>query len=238
MLDHVLGGKKTTTHAQPNRIDHNVRPQPYCMVEPAHNQSQCAIFTRLSAELRLLIHEAVLTQSSQLLHIVAYRGKEKRNYCEAIGVLYNANTFSFKGARGIIRFQSMVTPHNWDMIRHVNLSTVFKVPMAISPALACIPPENYSDWERACTMIGTLSGLRILTIDMTIWNYYDYRTTNTMEDKALISILNPLKALQISFIEVELNIELPQTVKLVLEPFDFDVVQRHRPYNARVFRQA
>ncbi|KAH7079686.1 hypothetical protein FB567DRAFT_449814 [Paraphoma chrysanthemicola] len=229
MLNHVLGGLKTTLHIHPNKIDHNVRPQPYCMAGPAHNQSQCAILTRLSAELRLLVYEAMLTQSNQLLHIV---------YCEAIDVLYNANTFSLKGAQGIIRFHSMVTPLNWDMIRHVNLSTVFKVPMAISPALKSIPPEYYSAWERACTLIGTLSGLRILNIDMTIWNYYDYRTTNTMEDKALMSILSPLRVLQINSLQVELNIELPHTVKLALEPYNFDVVQRHRPYNARVFRQA
>tara|TARA_R110002003_G_scaffold534_20_gene20336 strand:- start:546 stop:1100 length:555 start_codon:yes stop_codon:yes gene_type:complete len=170
--------------------------------------------------------------------LVFLRALTRHSYCEAIGVLYNANTFSFKGAVGVTRFQSLVTVHNWNLIRSMNLSTVFKVPMGISPALKCIPPENYAEWEKACGVIGTLGGLRRLTVDMTIWNYYDYRTTNTVEDKALIFILSPLKALRVNTMEVELNVALPEVVRSGLEPLNFIIVERQRPYNARVFRQA
>ncbi|KAF2023187.1 hypothetical protein EK21DRAFT_81445 [Setomelanomma holmii] len=232
-IDHALRRTKLINSDQSNPVDMEAPPQPHSTVGPAHLQNHCAIFGQLSADLRLLIHEAVLSDPDRLLHIVPYRC-----YVEAFHVLYDANTFSFNGAACIPRFRSILTVNNWNTIRRMNLSTVFKVPMELSPALKYIPPENYNEWAQNCEVVGTLKGLRWLFIDMTIWNYHDYKTTNTPDDRALIFILSHLRAIPVKFMEVEMNVDISEAVKSALEPMDFTITKRHRPYNTRVFRQA
>jgi hypothetical protein len=110
--------------------------------------------------------------------------------------------------------------------------------MNLSPAVQSLPPENYVDWKQACTLLETLSCLQRLSIDITIWNWYDYKTTNTMEPEALLTILGPLQSLKVHKFDVEINSDLPEAVKSSLGPLSFKLIQRSRPYNSRVFRQA
>jgi hypothetical protein len=72
-LEQALRRKKAVPPQEPDGP-----PPPYVMTEPAHAQRQCTLFNVLSADVRLLIYEAVLSDPFRLLHVVSYRGVEKR----------------------------------------------------------------------------------------------------------------------------------------------------------------
>jgi hypothetical protein len=162
-------------------------------------------------------------------------------YSEAIHVLYNTNIFSFKGASGLLKFHSLLPAPNWDRIRHLNISTVFLVPKSFSmelfPRHYMIPPESYDAWEKACATIGTLHNLQYIAVDLTVWNYYDHEDANTIAPEDFKAILGPLNALNAKRFEVEMNAEPPEAVRMSLEPLNFSIVQRHRPYNEELFRK-
>jgi hypothetical protein len=162
-------------------------------------------------------------------------------YSEAIHVLYNTNIFSFKGASGLLKFHSLLPAPNWDRIRRLNISTVFLVPKSISVELSpnpyMIPPEGYDAWEKACSTIGTLHNLQYITVDLTVWNYYDHKGANTIAPEDFKAILGPLRAMNANEFEVEMNAEPPEAVRMSLEPLNFSIAQRHRPYNEKLFRR-
>jgi hypothetical protein len=138
--------------------------------------------------------------------------------------------FSFYGANGLLSFKSLVPKENWERIRRINISTVFLMPMSMSGSFDVIPPENYDHWEKACSAIGTLDRLQLLTIDFTLWNFHDWKTINTIEHKALISILCPLKKIKAKVMEVETNVEVPELIKSSLGPLTFKLKQQRRPF--------
>jgi hypothetical protein len=72
-LDQALRRKKVVPPQGPDGP-----PPPYVMTEPAHTQRQCTLFNVLSADVRLLIYEAVLSDSGRLLHVTFYNGNQKR----------------------------------------------------------------------------------------------------------------------------------------------------------------
>jgi hypothetical protein len=69
---------KTTLKRRLKPINEELPPEPYRMYGPALVQTQSILFSVLSEDVRLLIYEAALSDPAQLLHIVSYRGKEKR----------------------------------------------------------------------------------------------------------------------------------------------------------------
>jgi hypothetical protein len=286
-------------------------PPPHIAIGLAICQTRCAFFVRLSAEIRLIIYEAVLSDPDRLLHIVSYRGrlhqpglghwhcedaeslfptwqhtcygmraeeggmswrKEPRSnsnlmslpltcrlmyvfglilpvevythacsYEEAIKVLYNANFLSFRGAAPLLKFQASLWVPNWDNIRRLNISSVFLVPKSFSMELCrpnhMVPPENYDTWARACATIGTLSNLQCLTVDLALWNFYDKDSANTIPPEDFLAILQPLNRINAKIFEVEVNKEPEQSVRSSLQPLNFRIKQRERPYNSKVFRK-
>ncbi|KAH7079683.1 hypothetical protein FB567DRAFT_449800 [Paraphoma chrysanthemicola] len=200
------------------------------------SQTQSPLFSLLSAELRLLIYTEALSEANRFLHIVPYRGSKKRQalghwqYSEAIGILYESNYFDFHGAFGLLRFQSFIPAHSWQMLRQVNLSTVFLTPIRLCGPNNWIPPEDYDKWDKACYALSTIKSLRCLTIDMTIWNLHDWKTENTVDRDALSRILVPLGSIHAKKFEVELNVEVPDSLRAVLGQSEFTIKQSHRPF--------
>jgi hypothetical protein len=86
-------------------------------------------------------------------------------------------------------------------------------------------------------MIGTLPCLQSLTIDMTAWNYHDYQTLNTIEGHEIISILKPLVLTNAKNTELEINVEVPEPMRTILQSLNFTIKHHQRPYNSEVFRQ-
>jgi hypothetical protein len=73
LLEHALQRKKADLPQESVGS-----PPPYVMSGPIHTQRKCLLFQLLSADVRLLIHEAILTTPGRLLHIVPYRGTNKK----------------------------------------------------------------------------------------------------------------------------------------------------------------
>lgn len=109
--------------------------------------------------------------------------------------------------------------------------------MQLFPPQHLIPPESYGAWENACATMGTLRELHFMTIDLTFWNYYDYQSVNTIAPDDFVAILEPLKKITAKVFVVELNAELCAATRAALEPLNFHIEIRHRPYNSEVFRQ-
>ncbi|KAF1918940.1 hypothetical protein BDU57DRAFT_468448 [Ampelomyces quisqualis] len=165
----------------------------------------------------------------------------RKTYVEAIGVLYGSSRLCFKGAVGLLKFQSLIPAQNWQRLRRINISTVFLIPVQTSkglfPGPRPLPPEIYHEWEEACFMICTLPCVQSLTIDLTIWNYHDWKTTNTIGLEDLMEILEPLQQIKAKSVDLELNAKVPDSVRAVFEPLNFNIREFHRPYNRELFRQ-
>jgi hypothetical protein len=144
--------------------------------------------------------------------------------------LYDANIFDFYGANGLLNFRASIPPGKWLMLRRINISTVFLMPLQLSGPSVCIPPEDYDAWNMACLALGAIDGLRSLRVDMTLWNINDWKTVNTVDHEALVRILGALRCIHVGLFEVEMNVEIPDSVMAVLGPLNFSIEQRHRPY--------
>jgi hypothetical protein len=153
--------------------------------------------------------------------------------------------FSFRGAAGLLCFKAPIPAQHWSLIRRLNISTMFQLPMASAPQLSSLPPENYAHWEVACAAIATLESLQQVTIDMTIWGLRD-RTLNAIIGQpettydvrilnAFTAILGPLRAIKARHMEVEWNVEVPESIELLLGSINFTIVHRERKYNSRIF---
>jgi hypothetical protein len=72
-LEQALRRNKTVPPTEPDGP-----PPSYVMTEPANAQRQCTLFNVLSADVRMLIYEAVLSDPGRLLHVTFYNGAQKR----------------------------------------------------------------------------------------------------------------------------------------------------------------
>jgi hypothetical protein len=112
--------------------------------------------------------------------------------------------------------------------------------MSRGPLPGVFPSQSYIAWESACATIGTLISLRCLAIDLTIRHRDDLRSDSTMrivEPEAYVCILGPLKAIEVADYNVEIHPELPDAARQMLEPFNFRIMHRHRPYDTQCFPQ-
>ncbi|KAF1836062.1 hypothetical protein BDW02DRAFT_567394 [Decorospora gaudefroyi] len=256
------------------------------------SQKQCALFEKLSIEIRLLIYEAVLTDPDRplhFLHVTPTRGRPKklghwrceekdspylmwqhscfglwvegssqltRNasytnsdllslllacrliYEEAVQVLYSANYFSFRGIQGPTNFRALVAPSSWHMLRYVHISTTFMTPMKTwSENRGSFPRESYLDWEDGCRDLVSLTELRLLRIEMMIWDRFAYhgRCAGTVEEQALIFILSALKLVTARTFQVELNLEVPSSVLDALGDVSFELLRTEKLYDRKTF---
>ena len=76
--------------------------------------------------------------------------------------MYTRNVFSFKGAAYLLRAHSKMTGKQWGSLRQIHISTMFTTPMKWSPDNGTIPPESYTKWEEACSMLSTMKDLNNL----------------------------------------------------------------------------
>jgi hypothetical protein len=188
--------------------------------------------------LPLLLTCRLMYAISTIFHVA--RMLIRCRYLEAIDVLYTANTFNFGGASRILTFQPMLPAHHWNRIRRLSISTVFRVPTALTHSTQSFPPENYGKWEKICEFIATLASLQRLDIDMTIWNWHDHirhTTNNVIEPEDFMTILGPLKEVKASHIEVEMNAKLPASVHEKLGTINFLVKERYREYSTSCFHR-
>jgi hypothetical protein len=89
---------------------------------------------------------------------------------------------------------------------------VFLTPIRLDPNVHVLTLESYEKWGRMCAAISDLDKLKVLLIDCTIWNFYNYETSNTPDNDALLAILQPLRSVNAMEFEVQMNMELPKDV--------------------------
>jgi hypothetical protein len=155
-----------------------------------------------------------------------------RSYTEAVETLYKCNTFSFKGAKGIIKFNASLTPYHWHSLRHIHLSTTFVAPK--NRWMKTLQPENYDHWETACGALSSLEHLQTLYVDMIIWTWLKREGTTVadLDIASLLFILGQLKRAKALSFQVGLNFEIPAVVKEGLgDDAPFEIVVRDIPYD-------
>ncbi|KAF2463883.1 uncharacterized protein BDR25DRAFT_272402 [Lindgomyces ingoldianus] len=158
-----------------------------------------------------------------------------RIYLEAIHILYTANTFSLKGARGILAFNSVTPQPQWHQIRYLNVSTIFLTPQRYWPEHERFPPDNYCQWSTSCETLQNLRGLRSLHVEIIVWDTHEREDSTAVEDDALVSILEPLNHVSAPLFEIEVNIAIPETVLERLGKRTFTLVVKSRPYDRILF---
>ncbi|KAH7413559.1 hypothetical protein DE146DRAFT_199 [Phaeosphaeria sp. MPI-PUGE-AT-0046c] len=156
------------------------------------------------------------------------------SYLEANELLYTQNTFSFRGARGITRLCQSLPHAHWQLVRHVHISTLFRTPM--KRYLECDQmPENYNSWRHACAVLQTLTHLHSLEIGMVIWNQLRHHDSTPADHDSLLAIFGALMDIKAVKFEIELNIELPTSVKAVLGTTPFTITIHERSFDWETF---
>jgi hypothetical protein len=153
---------------------------------------------------------------------------------EAIEALYKSNQSSFRGAGGVVRFCELASPHNWQALRYVHISTLFLTPMQFWMNCS-LPPENYLHWKAGCEALATLQRLHLLKIDMIVWNQQD-RNLVGIDNDSLLFIFKLLKQVKAQTFQIELNLELPDAVHEALGDVPFELSLHQRPYDWNAFR--
>jgi hypothetical protein len=138
----------------------------------------------------------------------------------------------------VLSFRALVAPDSWQTLRYINLSTTLLTPKRrFTTSRGTFPKESYLDWKDACTALATLLELRLLRIEMTIWDQFGYHDIHagTPEPESLIFILGALKQLRAEVYEVELNIDLPEQVVDALGNVPFKILQLKKQYDRETF---
>jgi hypothetical protein len=89
----------------------------------------------------------------------------------------------------------------------------------------------YEKWEKACTTIRTLTSLRYLVVGMMLRNRYDHES---VEPEVFLRIFSPLASLETGSIEMEINVDISEVVKGMLDLAKFKLEYRHRPHDGRI----
>ncbi|KAF2165408.1 hypothetical protein M409DRAFT_55808 [Zasmidium cellare ATCC 36951] len=239
-------------HAERSREEPPVRPLPHSRprqlssLSLANPQLQSLFITRIPPELRLLIWEAVLATSG-LIHLKAARGTLKyypcnddgdklgfRHKCwliytEAIDVLYQTNTFDFNRLEGIMRLPQVLLPDRLQRIRSVHLSTAFQFPRVygIPQRPQTRLPDNVLEWSAAAEILGSLTALDELWIEIASWPYGVGRVG--LDEASLLAMLSALAALRVRSFEVTMTAFVSEHVREQLGPLPFRLTKRKKP---------
>ena len=89
-------------------------------------------------------------------------------------------------------------------------------------------PEDYIDWKDTCAALETLTSLRGLEIEIVVWNQGRHHDDLSADRESLMTIFSALMHIKAAKFTIELNIELPQSVKdaLGLTPFKLTYIAR------------
>lgn len=96
------------------------------------------------------------------------------------------------------------------------------------------PPENYDDWTAGCEALATLPQLQLLKVDMVILAQR-LRSEIGVDLESVIFILRTLKQVKARQFTVEINFEIPESVKDAIGKVPFDMIHRKRPYGVESF---
>jgi hypothetical protein len=153
---------------------------------------------------------------------------------EAKKELYSHNEFSFRAARGVARFHAALSSHNWQLLRHLHISTLFRTPKQFHMN-GSLPPENYQHWNTACEALRTLRKLHSLKIEMVIWNHDRGHDSKPVHHDSLVFIFGALMELKAHSFVVELNMELPVSIRTALGDLPFTITVQERSYDWNTF---
>jgi hypothetical protein len=118
------------------------------------------------------------------------------------------------------------------------MSTTFLTPMSNwMKKRGSFPKENYLDWEDGCRDLATLTELRLLRIEINVWDYLEYYdpAEGAVEDQALLFILNSLKPVRAQTFQVGFNFGLPSPIIEALGAVPFQILPHEKLYDRKTF---
>lgn len=157
------------------------------------------------------------------------------SYFEAIDILYTANAFSLKGARGVLALKSVIPATNWERLRHLSVSSSFLTPLENWIYDRGYPPENLTSWSEGCLALRELKGLHMLRFDIIIRANGDRKNPAAVDLDSIVAVLKPLKDLKAMVFEVEMTFNVPEAARIMIGETNFTLLVKDRPYNTRVF---
>ncbi|PVI01624.1 hypothetical protein DM02DRAFT_561213 [Periconia macrospinosa] len=206
---------------------HQPTDPPILQTPHRNPQTACPMFgPRFPLELRLLIYEAVFSDPKRLMHVIPFID----GYVESLDVLYATNRFSVQASFGLRAFHSVTPASQWARIRHLEISTLFLMPLNIWSGKRGFPPEHLQTWTLACEALKKLRGIRYLFVEMLVWDLFDRVNASAVDDDSLVTILQPLNGLEAPHFVVEMNIAIPKSVLARLGKLAFVSLVKTRRY--------
>ncbi|KAF2114465.1 hypothetical protein BDV96DRAFT_647169 [Lophiotrema nucula] len=161
-------------------------------------------------------------------------------YSETYAVLYQRNIFHFRGTPALLAFRSSISMKQWQLIRHVHLSTLYTGDSRWVTQEKYWPPEDPLNWEQCSKLLHQLPNLDSLKLEMIVrWDSWEAVNTSPARkpDRILMAALEPLKTITAKVFIIELDMEPSESVWDYLGPVNFVTVIRERKWNLDVYRK-
>jgi hypothetical protein len=150
-------------------------------------------------------------------------------------VLYISNEFHFRRASDLVTTYDMMPLVQWNTIRRIHFSTVFQASIWLSENPRKTWSENLNRWNQCCKLLQGSHNLNDIRLDLIIRQGPQNAIWTGIQKEPLILLLKPLQGISASSFEVELNVDVPESVLQILGPTSFSLITRKRPYNLVVF---
>lgn len=137
--------------------------------------------------------------------------------------MYQGNIFSFRGTDILHRFKESIPLSHWDIISHINISTIFTRPEWEYHDNHGIPPEGFDRWVKTCALIEQLKNLKTLIVDIIVWVSRQKGDTKGPIKEAMIATLQPLNSIRAKTFRVKLSMPAPAAVRDQLGPLNFEL---------------
>ena len=90
-------------------------------------------------------------------------------------------------------------------------------------------PDSYVCWREACSVLQTLTTLHSLELEIAIWYEQGHDDPDCPDDASLLAIFKALIHVRARKFEIQLNMDVPDSVINVLGDTPFKLLRYERP---------
>ncbi|KAF2456611.1 hypothetical protein BDY21DRAFT_347694 [Lineolata rhizophorae] len=157
--------------------------------------------------------------------LVALLQTSRLVYSEAIDILYTSNRFHIRQNRVLVYLSQSILPSRFHAIRHLHLTTVFALlheqlsqllrhQVFVDDWWGDWPPDDPCTWTRFCALVGSMRGLRVLRIELTLG--LSVREPREVDDDLILFFLRPLTSVAVKDYAVMISAELKPSLLATL----------------------
>jgi hypothetical protein len=135
----------------------------------------------------------------------------------------------------MLAFHRTMPSAQWHTIRRIHFSTVFQADKLDPRRPRMAPPEIMGDWKKCCQLLKDSPNLRDIRLDIIVRTSSHCMGVVRLQENRIYEVLAPLKDVTAKVFEIEIDFPVPEKVMELLEPVNFKISIKQRPYNKFVF---